>query len=266
MRVDDREMERADAVRQREIDVGPGLEQRLGGVAVAGADGEGERRESAAGARVDVRARRRQPGDHGRVALGRRPHQGRLAAPPFPRVDRGAVPEQRGHAVDDAGPRGGHQRRLAVRRRAVRVGPGAQQHFHDARVPARGGQGQRRDPEARRGVDFPAGFQQPPHRRRVPRVGRPVQRPRVVGGLLPRGRPGQSQNGHDHADDATHKWTYRYLRTVVDHSPPDHQLQVRVWSGHLVGFARAPVIVSRWVPAVRDLVDFVRDLLDFPCT
>ena len=115
--VDDRQVQRAGAVGQGEVDVRAGLHQRLNSVGVARADGERERREALVGAGVHIRPRRHQGCDDLRVSLGGGPHERRLAAPTLPRVDpgTGAVSEQRGHAVDDSGSRRDHQRGLALR-------------------------------------------------------------------------------------------------------------------------------------------------------
>ena len=223
VRVDDRQMQRAGAVRQGEVHVGPGREQGLDGGAVTGAHRERQRREAGVGTGVDVGARRRQRRDHRRVPLGRRPHQRGLPAPSFPRVHPlpGAVPEQGGHAVDDAGPRRRHQRGLAVRRRPVRVRPGREQRLHRRRMAPGAGQGQRGHPEAGRRVSLSPGVQQEPHRRRVSRVGRPVQRRRVVGGLR-RGRAGGGEHPDDGAGDAPRRGTERRFRTALHHAPPGY--------------------------------------------
>ena len=207
----------------------PAFYQRLHGVGVTRTDRERERREPGVGTGVDVRPLRHQRRYDRRVPLRSGPHQRGLPAPSFPRVDGGggAVSEQRGHAVDDAGPRGHHQRRLALRRCALGVSSGTQQGLHHSRMPAGGGKGQRRHPVAGRGVDFPAGFEQQLDRRRIPLVGCPVQRHCIVRNL-PRDGLTQPERHHDGSRDAPDAHDRRDLNIAVHYSPPDHQFPMRV--------------------------------------
>ena len=132
---------------------------------------EQQRREAPRGPRVQVGAACDQRPRRARVVLRGRPHQRRLAPPAFDGVDLGAMLEQHRDGGYDAGSaQRRHQRRLTLARRAVRVGPGLEQHPEHAGTAVGGGQRERGDAVAGRGV----------HRRRRPASTAPPDRGRPL--------------------------------------------------------------------------------------
>ena len=149
---------------------------------LAFAGGEQQRRQTAAGVRLDVCSRLDQRRDRVGVVLGGGPHQCRLVAPRLGGVDVSAACEQ---AFDDRNPTGPgrpHQDRLTLRRRAVRVRAGIEECADDRRVAALGGQGERRDAVAVRSVRVGAAREQAFDNRPMRAARRPVQRRRPVRG------------------------------------------------------------------------------------
>ncbi len=65
------------------------------------------------------------------------PHQRRLLLKRIRRIHIDATIEQQAHSRKTAGTRGGHQRCLAFRMRALRIGAGLEEEFHHPASPVR---------------------------------------------------------------------------------------------------------------------------------
>ena len=207
VRVHDREMERAGPVRQRQVDVRASVEQGAHGLAVAGPDREGQRREAGIGWRIDAGAGGDERRDDGGVPFRRRPHQGGLPAPAFARLDRraGAVPNERLDARRDTRPRRQHEQRFAPSRDLVRIGAGHQERVDDGRMAGPAGERDRGDAVAVRGIDRRAVAQLPRDGGEVAGMRRLVQRRRTVAGALRRRCEGRRQQQREHHGNAG--WT-----------------------------------------------------------
>ena len=182
VRVDHRHAERAGTVRRRLVHVGVRGEQRARRVDVPFADGEQQRGEAALRSQGNVGASAREQLHRRRVPFGRRPHQRGLSPPRFLGVDVDVVGDDGGERVRNADPRRNHQRSLALRRRAVRIGAGRDQQLDHRGVGVGGGDQERRDAVAVRRRRRRAGLEQQIGGFEVVQVHRVVQRRRAVRG------------------------------------------------------------------------------------
>ena len=179
VQVEQRHVERRDALRVFEIRIGAGRDQVPRALDAALASGIEQGGEAALvhvlgtrlgddlalpltddAARVEVGALRRQELDHLGLALRGRPHQRRLPAPVFPGVDVGARLEQPPGRVDVAAAGDGHQRRLTFRIPGIGIGARLEQRVDDRRRADDRRLGQRRRAELVLQLDVRAGLDQ----------------------------------------------------------------------------------------------------------
>ena len=153
---------------------GPGI--RRGGSCGSGGGG-GSR---PMGSRIDVGSGRDKGANRRRVPFGRRPHQRGLSADALACIHVGAASQQDGHGIDLARPGGGHQWRLATRRRGIRIGSSVQQHADDRGIPVRARERQRGNAVAIGGLWIRAGAQQQLDGGPIVELDRPVERRRAV--------------------------------------------------------------------------------------
>ena len=146
--------------RRRRVHVDARPEQGLHHVDPSFADREQKRREAGVQSRVGVRTDLEQQFDDFQVAFRGRPHERRLAPLGFAEVDVGAGLVERLDDLDPAGPRRGHEHRLASSQHGVGVGARGQERFDDLGVAVGAGQGQRDDAVAVRGGGVGAGVEQ----------------------------------------------------------------------------------------------------------
>ncbi len=184
--VDDRVDERRDAVLIRGVDVGLQRREHVDALDAALAAGEVQRREPARRqpflarlgsdlalpllnrrSRVDVGAVRRQLADDVGMSFGCSPHQRRLSAPAFARVNDGPAGDEHLHGVEMSRPGSRHQRGLALGGRVVGAGSGFQQLVDDRCVAVERGEIERRDAVPIRGLHIRTGLDQPVDRRRI---------------------------------------------------------------------------------------------------
>ncbi len=132
----------------------------------------------------------------------RRPHERGLAAEALARVDGRAVLEQRLRGRDVAGARDGHQRRLAVLIRRVRVRSGREQQVQDLGVRDLGREAHRRRAVLVREIRVGAVVEQPAYLCDVAFVDGPLQRRAAVGVAMIHVRGGRRRRvdarGQDH--------------------------------------------------------------------
>ena len=117
---------------------------------------------------------------HGVMPLRHGPHEGRLSSGVLRRVDVRASREQRPHRIDTAGPRGGHDRRLALWQRDIRTSPRRQETFHHQGATVVSRQPERSGAQFVGGTDIGAGINQKVGDRQVVTERRPVQRRNAV--------------------------------------------------------------------------------------
>ena len=195
MPVENRQQQRAHLFRITQVEVGAGLRQGLRAVGASFAGCVQKGGEPTGGpvdrARlrgdlplpvvdgrpgVDVGARGDEGAHHGRLILGGRPHQRRLTAPLFHRVDLGAPAQQRLGGVDATGTRDDHQRRLTVGVGRLDVAAGLEQRLDHVRAGRDRGLRHGRSAVSRSGVHLRAGSNQPGRELEIVLMRRPVQR------------------------------------------------------------------------------------------
>ena len=200
-----RQHERADAVGLRIIRVGARFQQQARRLDVAGSRREQQRRRAAAQhgvvqllasrtlrlladdglrvgerARADVGARLDEHLDDLGMLFGRGPHQRGLVVLALLRVHIGAASEQRFHRAGVTGARAGHQHRLAVHERRVRIGACREEPLDHCRAAIRAGELERCRAEIVRDVRTCTGSNQDIGHRQVVTMRRPVERRRPV--------------------------------------------------------------------------------------
>ena len=166
--------------RQLLVQVRAGFQQRLDHVNLSLARREQQRREPPVRPCAQVRPVGHQGGNGRGVALGRGPHQCGLPLPVLMRVGVGAGVEQQLDCLDVAGPRRGHQRRLALHARRVRVGARVEQRRNHGGVAVDAGERERSDAVAVADVHTGARRQQEPGDLRILAIRSPVKGRRAV--------------------------------------------------------------------------------------
>ena len=172
----------ARAVGECVVRVGAGGQQRIQGLQAPLAYRKQERGEATLGHGVQVCTARQQGPGCRRIVLRCGPHERRLPAPTLHRIDIGSMVEQHADRRNHPGPRGRHERRLAVTADAVRIGASLQQQSQHQLAAVCGRQVDRGHPVARRGADLGSLGDQHCGDAVLVQVCGPVQRRRSVGG------------------------------------------------------------------------------------
>ena len=197
--VHDRHEQRRDAIRIRQVDVRPVLEQHVHARHAVLTCGIEQRRQSTAvqvlgtplgrhmtlivaidGARIDVGALGDQQLHHLRMPARGRPHQRGLSAPLFPRIDGGVVVQQQLCGFDVARSRDRQECRLSVGIGRVGIRADFEEQLQHVGVADFGGEAHRRGAVVVGERHVGAGLQQTPDLGDVTLVDRPLQRRAAV--------------------------------------------------------------------------------------